>query len=109
MRCGWGKSYTGAMGGTHTAWRLAGLALAWLGGVALHLQERTLWPPAAYIALAAIAASMLASGWRWRRVVSVAIVGAALAGFALSGWRASLQMSEELASALEGRDMVVVG
>src|SRR4051812_17190248 len=52
---------------------------------------------------------MLAIGWRWRRVVALSIVGAALAGFSLSGCRASLQMSEELASALEGRDMVVVG
>ena len=39
------KSYTAAMGGpTSTGWRLAGAALAWLAGVALQLQQRTLWP-----------------------------------------------------------------
>ena len=31
-------------------WRLGGLALAWVGGVALHLQQRSLWPMAACVA-----------------------------------------------------------
>ena len=97
------------MGGTDTGWRLAGLALAWLAGVTLHLQQRSLWPAAAYAGLAVCAALCLVAGSRWRRGFVFALLGALLAGAAASGWRASLRMGETLAPALEGQDIVVVG
>ena len=101
------------MGGQDIGWRLAGLALAWLAGVALHLQERALWPMGAYAALLAAALAGVLAGWRWRRAVApsmlLLLAGAALLGFSASAWRASLRMAETLAPALEGRNIVVTG
>ena len=98
------------MGGTDTGWRLAGLALAWLAGVALHLQERSLWPDGGLRRLAAVLGALgLVVGWRWRRAFVLALLGALLAGAGASGWRASLRMAEGLAPAIEGRDVVVTG
>jgi hypothetical protein len=41
-------------------WRIAGAALAWLGGVALQLQQPALWPPSEYLGLAAAMVGLLA-------------------------------------------------
>ena len=40
------------MGGDATGWRLAALALAWLAGIALQLQERALLPGSTYAGIA---------------------------------------------------------
>ena len=97
------------MGGTHTGWRLAALALAWLAGVALQLNERELLPPAWYAAGLACGGLCLAAVWRWRRLALLGCLGAALLGFGASGWRASDRMAEQLPLSLEGRDVQVTG
>ena len=97
------------MGGTNTGWRLAGLALAWLAGVALQLHERALLAPHAYFIALGAGTAMLAVGWRWRRVWMLALLGAVALGFGASGWRASQRGSDALPPALEGQDVQVTG
>jgi competence protein ComEC len=81
--------------------------------VAVHLQERTLWPSAGYAALVAIGLVLLILAWRGSRIaglgIAAALTGAFLAGFGASGWRAALCMADALDPALEGRDVVVAG
>jgi len=107
-------AYTAPMGGEQqTGWRLTGLALAWLIGVALHLQQRALWPLAAYVAIGVAAALLLVAATAWRRAamltLSAAIAAALALGFGVSGWRASLRLADTLPAALEGRDVLVTG
>ena len=90
-------------------WRLAALGLAWVAGVALHLQQAALWPLALSIAAAGLGAAALLIAWRWRRAFIVGMVGAALLGWGASGWRASLVLADALPPALEGRDLTVTG
>ena len=102
------------MGGEQqTGWRLTGLALAWLIGVALHLQQRALWPLAAYVAIGVAAALLLVAASAWRRAsvltLNAALVLALVLGFGASGWRASLLLAETLPAAVEGRDVIVTG
>jgi competence protein ComEC len=93
----------------NTGWRLAGAALAWLAGVALQLQQQTLWSVSLSIAAVVLGAVALCVALRWRRALAVGLVGAALLGFGASAWRASLRLVEELPTALEGRDIRVTG
>ncbi len=97
------------MGGSGTGGRLVGLALAWLAGVALHLQERSLAPPAWYVAATVAATAALFAGGIWRRLFVLALLGALLAGYSASGWRGAERLQEVLDPALEGRDVVVTG
>ncbi len=97
------------MGGADTGRRLAGLALAWLAGVALQLQEQTLLAATAYGAAVVCGGLGLAAAWRWRRAFALALLGAALLGWGASGWRASLRLANALPAALEGQDLVVTG
>jgi len=90
-------------------WRLAALALAWIAGVAWHLQQASLWPVAACAGAVGVGAVGLVIAWRWRRAFIVGVLGAALIAFAASGWRASLRLAEALPDALEGTDVQVVG
>jgi len=96
-----------------TGSRLAALMLAWLAGVAVQLQERSLQPLAFYLALAAAGIVALVAGFSWRRrgvpAAILASAGALLAGFALTGGQASLRLEDALVPALEGRDLVVTG
>jgi len=96
-----------------TGWRLAGLALGWLAGVALHLQQRALWPLDACIAATAVGTLLILIALRWRRALLgglvIGLVGAALLGFGTSSWRASLRLADALPAALEGQDVVVTG
>jgi competence protein ComEC len=84
---------------THLSWGL----LAWVGGVALQLQQSVLWPALAYALLAVAAVLVL----RARHVLAVCTGLAALA-FALTGGHA-LWRSASISPALEGRDLDVVG
>jgi competence protein ComEC len=101
------------MGGADGGRRLAGLALAWLAGVALQLQQAALF--AAPVGVAALAAGglALAIAWllrrRWRHTFALAVLGAALLGWGATEWRASLRLAESLPPALEGQDLVVTG
>jgi competence protein ComEC len=97
--------------------RLAAFALAWVAGVALHLQQRALWPTAACIAATAAGAIGLGAALirapRGRRGVVigaiVGVIGATLLAFGASGWRASLRLADALPAALEGEDVVATG
>lgn len=97
------------MGGHHTGWRLAGLALAWLAGVAMQLQERSLLAPAAYAASLGVGAIALVALWRWPRALVPALLGTALLAFGASGWRAHERLAQVLPAALEGQDIEVQG
>ncbi|HEY2929715.1 DNA internalization-related competence protein ComEC/Rec2 [Piscinibacter sp.] len=97
------------MGGTNTGWRLAGLALAWLAGVALQLNERSLMALSCYLAGSVGGMLCLALAWRRPRAFVLALAGAAMLGGGASGWRASERSAERLAATLEGRDLQVSG
>ena len=108
------KSYTPPMHGrADTGTRLAALAIAWLAGVALQLQQRALWPLEAYAAAVAAAVLCIAAAWRWRRtfppVFALGLIGMALLALGASGWRASLRLADALPAAIEGRDLSVTG
>ncbi|HEY4068245.1 MAG TPA: ComEC/Rec2 family competence protein, partial [Burkholderiaceae bacterium] len=97
--------------------RLAAFALAWVAGVAVHLQQRALWSTSACIAAAAVGAIglgvALVKAPRGRRGLLVGalvgVMGAALLAFGASGWRASLRLADALPAALEGEDVVATG
>ncbi len=96
-----------------TGTRLAVPLLAWLAGVAIQLQERSLLPLAAYVAFAALGLLALFAGFALRRRglvgAGIAVAGALIAGFAVTGWQASVRLDDALAPALEGPDLVVTG
>ena len=83
--------------------------MAWLAGVALHLQAHALLAAGAYGAAVILGALGLGAAWRWRRAFIAALLGAALLGWGASGWRASLRLAEALPAALEGQDILVNG
>jgi len=93
----------------NTGWRLAGAALAWLAGVALQLQQRTVWDMSLSVAAVGVGVLGLCVALRWRRALLAGLLGAVLLGFGATGWRASLRLAEELPAALEGRDVQVTG
>jgi competence protein ComEC len=87
--------------------------LAWIAGAALQLQQAQLWVWSVYGAGLMLALLMLAAlkirrvGFRWRwLVVAAAFV---LCGFALTGLRASVFLSQALDPSLQGRDITVTG
>ena len=94
------------------AWWRAAAALAWVAGVALQLQQASLWPGECYplIGAAALAALLVARRLR-RRVAAGAGVAIALAaaGFAYAGWRADTRLADALAPEWEGCDVELVG
>ncbi len=100
------------MGGQGAGVWLVACGLAWLGGVALQLHERTLLPPAGYLVVATFAIIAIAAGaaLRHRRfsIVWTAIGVAALA-FACAGLQATVRLARTLPHELEGRDLVVTG
>ncbi|MGK2899970.1 MAG: DNA internalization-related competence protein ComEC/Rec2 [Burkholderiaceae bacterium] len=92
-----------------TGVRLAALALAWVAGIALHLQQRTLWPIDAELAATVLGAIGVAAAWRWRRAFALGLAGVVLLAFGAAGVRASLRLADALPPALEGRDIAVTG
>jgi competence protein ComEC len=108
------------MGGGATGWRLAALALAWLAGIALQLNERVLLPVGLYVAVlsaalvvalaAGLACAGLAAGGRLPRVLHAFVLAAAMAaGWGHAGWRAADRLADGLPAALEDVDLDVVG
>lgn len=92
-----------------TGSRLAVLALAWLVGVAVHLQQAALWPVAAMGAAIGIGGLGLVAGWRWQRFFFLAAAGATLLSFGAAGLRADARLADALPVALEGIDLTVTG
>jgi competence protein ComEC len=97
------------MGGSNAGWRLAGCALAWLLGVALQLQERSLSPSWVYPSALAGALACAAMAWCWPRVWHVALLAAVLAGAGVSGWRANERLTEHVPLQVEGEDVQLDG
>jgi competence protein ComEC len=90
-------------------WRLAALGLAWVAGVAWHLQQSALWSTGTCLAVMLLGWVASVAGWRWRRGFGVAMLGAASIAWAASGWRANEVMADALPATLEGRDLTVTG
>lgn len=88
---------------------MAGMGLAWLLGVALQLQERTLLPLWAYLIWIAVGLLCCAIAWRWPRWWLLSLAALIAMGAGASGWRASERLAETLPVALEGKDLQVVG
>jgi len=97
------------------AWRRAGAALAWLGGVALQLLQPASWDTAAWplLAAAALATWLVARAARRHGGPGLACVSTglalAIAGFGYADWRADLRLADALAPAWEGCDIELVG
>ncbi len=114
---------TGGLGG----WRIAGAGLAWLGGVALQLQQPALWPAAhnrAVLAAAVLGLLMAALALRRLRhaartgratglahalAAGVLCLGVAGLGFATTALRAADRLADRIDPALEGLDLLVTG
>jgi competence protein ComEC len=92
--------------------RIALGAIAWLGGVAMQLQQSGLWPAPIPAALVGAAAVLVALVWRGRSAALRdlgLILALALAGFGVTAWHAGLRLADRLDPALEGRDLLLVG
>ena len=85
------------------------MALAWLAGVAWQLQQPAVWDVGMSAAAVALGIFGLYAGWRWRSALLASLLGAALMGFGVSDWRASLRLADALPAELEGRDISVTG
>ncbi len=93
-------------------WWLAGLALAWMSGVAFQLHERVLQDVAAYAA--ALAGGVVCAGVallrrHTRASAWIGLLGVALLGFGMTGGRAVLRVAQTLPASIEARDIVVEG
>ncbi len=95
-------------------------ASAWLGGVALQLQQGALWPlrtvgvlgGVAFVASLALAWCGRTKGPAWASIAGHAVlllVSGGLLGFCSTAWRAQQRLDDALPAALEGVDLVVVG
>ena len=113
-------------GGLDSGVRIALLALAWLGGIALQLQQADLSSTGFYLGLAALGSALLLAvlavplvahpattgppGRRAALLSALALVaGAALLGYGSTGWRAVRQLAQALPSELEGVDLQLTG
>ncbi|MGL6110108.1 MAG: DUF4131 domain-containing protein, partial [Rubrivivax sp.] len=102
-----------------TGVRLAAMALSWLLGIGLQLQQPALWQAADYIALCAAACLALALCFaldrRFRRRegaglwLMVLLLALALLGFGSTGWRATQRLAQTLPTELEGQDLQLTG
>lgn len=108
------------MGAVHVgAAGLAVLALAWLAGTALQLQQAEVQTPGqagvwcavslALLALAVVSGRRAASAAGRALALALAVLGLLLGGFALADVRAQFRLAAQLAPELEGRDLVVTG
>ena len=88
------------------------LALAWLGGTGLQLQQATLWGAVPLLLLAVVAIGVLPAAWRWRPgwggALVLALATAALA-FVVTSGRAAWRLADRLPPALEGQDLEITG
>ncbi len=86
-----------------------------IAGVAVQLQQASLWSGAWYAALAALGVVLAgvlygaAAKTNLRGAGWAVLVCAAMLGFGLTGWRSSAFQASTLSPALEGRDIAVTG
>lgn len=85
--------------------------LAWLGGVALQLQQPSLWPEGANLACATggLLGVVLVALWQHRASHALLCVALAMAAFGSTAWRAEQRLAAQLSGALEGRNLLVTG
>jgi competence protein ComEC len=95
---------------------LVAVALGWLAGLALQMQQAVVRPAGVAAGLCAGGVIVALLAWRWRararaREVAVLLgaVAAALVAFGSTDLRAAARLAERLDPALEGRDLVVTG
>ncbi len=90
---------------------MAAAALAWMGGVALQLQQPALWPWPWYAATCGTALLGLAWAWRaqHRGALLVLCLALCLLAFGSTGWRAAQRLQHGLSPALEGVDLLLTG
>lgn len=104
---GAGHDRQGGLSAHRAGTGLAASLLAWLGGIALQLQQPALWPVSWYVGLAIAGALLAAWGWRWQR--GLLLLALLVLGFGWTGWRASERLAQALPAALEGQDLWVTG
>ncbi len=92
-----------------SGWGIAGLALAWLAGNAVHLQQAVLTPVGVCVGAVSLGGLGVAAGWRWQRAGIAALIGVALVAWGTDGWRADSRLADALAPALEGQELVLTG
>ena len=86
------------------------LAVAWLLGMAVHLQQAQLPGEGVHAALIVLGALLLGFGLARRGArVWLAVIGAALTAFSLAGLQANARLAQSLDAALEGQDIAVTG
>ena len=118
------KSYTAAMAPSalNTGWRMALVALAWLAGIGLQLQQPVLWTLRFDVMAMAGGLGLAIAAWalrrrqsqraaalaRWASLLAL-IAAAGLWGAASTDLRAQAQLATGLAPELEGRDLVLTG
>lgn len=89
-------------------------AAGWFAGLALQLQQPSLWPPLGYVTLSigglllALAAAVSPRRATLGATLALAI-GLGALGFGSTGGRAELRLSERLPAELEGVDLLVTG
>ena len=90
-----------------------GILVGFVAGVAVQLQQATLFALSVYGLLAAVSALLIVGLARWRRGRQLAMVLALLTsaafGFGLTGVRATLFQATSLNPALEGLDILITG
>jgi competence protein ComEC len=98
--------------GRRGTWRRATLG-GWVCGVALQLQQQELQGLNVYLACLALALILLTVACRWRPScrwgVVVGLLAGTLAGFGLTGARASHFAASALDPALQGQDLQITG
>jgi len=91
--------------------RTAAALLAWLAGTALQLQQPALWPwwlNAAFVALA-LPATLLAAPRSSRSATLLLCTALCVLSFGATSLRAGHRLSQQLAPALEGSELLLVG
>lgn len=96
-------------------WVIAGMALSWLAGCGLQLQQASLWPWPIDMTLLLTGLGLAGLAWYLRprlrpgMVLGAGVLALALMGLGSTGLRAAWRLADVLDPALEGQDLVVSG